>query len=91
MTKHIMIELDEAELARVRVAAEAQGIAIEEYLRQLIAASLPIESARDRQKMLLSKIIGMGSSDEPTNIGADKDGLLAEAVWKDYVRGTKQE
>jgi len=91
MTKHIMIELDEAELARVRVAAEAQGIAIEEYLRQLIAACLPIESARDRQQMLLSKIIGMGSSDEPTNIAADKDRLLAEAVWKEHVRGTKQE
>lgn len=91
MTKHIMIELDEPELARARLAAEAQGVAIEEYLRKLIAANLPIEGVHGRQQMLLSKIIGMGSSDEPTDVGRDKDRLLAEAVWKEHARETKQE
>jgi hypothetical protein len=91
MTEHVIIELDEAELARARSAAEAQGVAIEVYLRGLVAANLPIEGDRSRQRLLLSKIIGMGSSDEPTDIASDKDRLIGEAVWKEHLRKTKQE
>lgn len=86
MTEHVMIELDEAELSRARLAAEAQGVAMEVYLRKLIAANLPIEGVRGRQKMLLSKIIGMGSSDEPTDIARDKGRLVGEAVWQEHLR-----
>jgi len=91
MTEHVVIELDDAEMARARLAAEAQGVATEVYLSKLIAANLPIESERSRQKMLLAKIIGMGSTDEPTDIARDEDKLLAEAVWNEHVRKTKQE
>ena len=75
------------------MAAEAQGIALEEYLHNLIASNLPSTTAPDvsRQKKFLSKIIGMGSSDEPTDIAKDKDRLLAEAVWEEHLRKTKQE
>jgi hypothetical protein len=91
MTKHITVELDEAELARARLAADAQGIALEEYLRKHIAANLPIEIDRTRRRALLSKIIGMGSSKEPTDIAKDKDRFLAEAAWQEHLRETKQE
>jgi hypothetical protein len=91
MTKHVTIELDDAELSRARLAAEAQGVAIEVYLRKLIAANLPVGGVHGGQKMLLSKIIGMGSSDEPTDIAHDKDRLVGEAVWKEHLRQTKQE
>jgi len=92
MTRHLMIELDEAELARARLAAEAEGVAIEVYLRKLVAANLPVGGVgRSRQRMLLSKIVGMGSSDEPTDIARDKDRLIGEAVWKEHLRKTKQE
>jgi hypothetical protein len=93
MTKHITVELEEAELARARLAADAQGIALEEYLRKLIAENLPPAAKPDlrRQKQFLSKIIGSGSSVEPTDIAKDKDRFLAEAVWDDYLRKTKQE
>ena len=91
MGEHVTIELSEAELARARLAAEAQGIAIEEYLRKLVAANLPSAGAQGRQRMLLSKIIGLGSSDEPTDIALEKDKLLGEAVWKEHLRKTKQE
>jgi hypothetical protein len=91
MGEHVTIELDESELARARAAAEAQGVAIEVYLRKLIEANLPLERVRDRQKALLSKIIGMGSSDEPTDIAQNKDRLVGEAVWKEHLRKTKQE
>jgi hypothetical protein len=40
---------------------------------------------------LLSKIIGMGSSKEPTDIAKDKDRFLAEAAWQEHLHETKQE
>jgi hypothetical protein len=91
MTKHVTIELDEHELARAHLAAEAQGIATEDYLRRLIAAHLPVETPKSQQKALLAKIIGLGSSTDPTDIARDKDRLIGEAVWEEYLRETKQE
>ena len=91
MNKHVTIELDEDELARARVAAEARGIAMEDYLKRLIAAHLPFETPESRQKELLAKIIGMGSSEHPTDIARDKDKLIGQAVWEEYLRETKQE
>lgn len=91
MTQHVVIELDENEIARVRGAAQARGIAMEDYLKELIAAHLPAETPESRQRALLEKIIGMGSSEHPTDIAADKDQLVSAAVWEEYLRETKQE
>jgi hypothetical protein len=86
MTKQITIELDENELARAHVAAEARGIATEDYLRRLIAAHLPFETPEKHRKVLLAKIIGLGSSQHPTDIAKDKDRLIGEAVWEEHLR-----
>ena len=51
MTKHYTIELDDDELERARVGAEAQGIAMEDYLKGLIAAHLPVEGSASRQRI----------------------------------------
>jgi hypothetical protein len=91
MTKHITIALDEEALLRARAAAEAQGVATEVYLEELITAHLPIAGARSQQKLMLSKIFGMGSTTEPTDIAKDKDKLIGEAVWEEYLRETKEE
>jgi hypothetical protein len=91
MTKHVTIELDENDLARAHLAAEARGIAIEDYLKWLIAAHLPLQASEKRQRTLLGKIIGMGSTAEPTDIAKDKDRLIGEAVWEEHLRKTKQE
>jgi hypothetical protein len=90
MTEHITIPLDKEELARARLAAEAQGVATEVYLRTLIAAHLPVAGEPSKQQIYLSKIFGMGSSAEPTDIAKDKDRLIGEAVWEEYQRKTKQ-
>jgi hypothetical protein len=90
MTEHVSIELDEDELARARLAAEASGVAIEVYLRTLIVAHLPTTDAHTKQQFYLSKIFGMGSTAEPTDIAKDKDRLIGEAVWEEYLRKTKQ-
>jgi len=91
MTKHVTIELDDDELARAHVAAEARGIAMEDYLRRLVAANLPIEISETQRNALLAKLIGLGSSEHPTDIAKDKDKLIGEAVWQEYLRETKQE
>jgi hypothetical protein len=91
MTKHITIELEEDDVAKARVAAEARGMVMEEYLKGLIAAHLPVEAPESRQKILLAKIIGMGSSEHPTDIARDKDKLIGEALWDEHLRETKQE
>jgi len=36
----------------------------------------------------ISMIFDLGASEEPTDIARDKDKLLGEAVWKEYVRKT---
>ena len=90
MTEHVTIPLDEDELARARLAAEANGVAIEVYLRALVAAHLPVTDASSKQRFYLSKIFGMGSTAEPTDIAKDKDRLIGEAVWEEYLRETKQ-
>ena len=43
-----------------------------------------------QQKIYLSKIIGMVSTTEPTDIAKDKDKLIGEAVWQEYLEETKQ-
>jgi hypothetical protein len=90
MTEHVTIPLDKDELARARLAAEAQGVATEVYLRTLIAAHLPFADPLSKQQFYLAKIFGMGSSAEPTDIAKDKDKLIGEAVWEEYQRETKQ-
>jgi hypothetical protein len=91
MTKHYMIGLDGDELAKAEVAAEARGLAMEDYLKSLISAHLPNEAPESRQKLLLAKIIGIGSTEHPTDIAKDKDKLIGEAVWEEHLRETKQE
>ena len=91
MTEQITLEIEETDLERARKAAEAQGVATETYLRQLIADNLPISRGRRPQQIFLAKIFGMGSSAEPTDIAKDKDKLLGEAVSEEYARETKRE
>lgn len=60
------------------------------YPQKLIAAHLPVAEARGQQQLMLSKIFGLGSTAEPTDIAKDKDKLIGEAVWDEYLRETKQ-
>ena len=38
----------------------------------------------------VSSIIGLVSSGEPTDIARDKDKMIGEAVWQEYLEETKQ-
>jgi hypothetical protein len=39
--------------------------------------------AESQQRALLAKIVGMGSTEHPTDIAKDKDKLIGEAVWEE--------
>jgi hypothetical protein len=88
MTQHITIQLDENDIERAKKAAEAQGLSTEEFLRQLIAANLPIGGRPF--KLPFSAIFPIGSSDDPTDISKDKDKMISEAVWEEYLRESGQ-
>jgi hypothetical protein len=89
MTEHVTIELDAEALQAARLAAEAEGVAMEVYLRQLITANLPVPGFQARPNKFLEEIFGMGSSAEPTDIAKDEDKLIGEAVWEGYLRKTQ--
>jgi hypothetical protein len=91
MTKHVTIELDEHELARAHLAVEPQGIATEDYLKRLVVSHLPTEaSAPHRIGGDASSIFGLVLDGEPTDIGRDKDKLIGEAVWQEYLEETRR-
>ena len=90
MGEHITIELDADALARARTAARAQGIAMEDCLKKLITAHLPNKVPENRQKALLARIIGIGSSEYPTDIAKDKDKLIGEAARQEHLEETRQ-
>ena len=85
MTNSVTIELEGDELKRARLAAEAEGVAVEAYARSLIVTNLP-----SLKEICLSRIIGMASTGEPTDIARDKDKLIGEAVWQEYLEETRQ-
>jgi Ribbon-helix-helix protein, copG family len=87
MSQHVTIQLDENDIERAQKAAEALGVSTEEFLRQLITANLPIRSG---PRVPFSAIFPIGSSDEPTDISKDKDKMISEAVWEEYLRETGQ-
>jgi hypothetical protein len=65
MTTHVTTDLNESEVARAHLVAEAH---------------LPSEMPKNQQKALLRKIIDLGSTADPTDIAKDKDRLMGEAV-----------
>jgi hypothetical protein len=65
----------ESELQRkARRRASDMGVSLAEYVRRLVARDL----ARPEQKMDVSSIFDLGSSDG-TDIAANKDAVIAEA------------
>ena len=69
---------------RAQAKAAELGISFAEYVRRVIAQDL----GEAKPRADISMIFDLGASEEPTDIARDKDKLLGEAVWKDYVRKT---
>ena len=88
MTVHLTVPIDDASLERARVAAAARGITVEAYVAELVKAIRP--PLPSETKMDVTSIFGLVEDGEPTDIARDKDKLIGEAVWKEYLAETKQ-
>lgn len=69
---------------RAHVKAAELGISFAEYVRRVVAKDL----GEGRPKPDISIIFDLGASAEPTDIARDKDKLVGDAVWANYLRKT---
>ena len=88
MTIQISVPIDEARLKRARDEAGARGLTVEAYFAELIMRSLPPEQPVAYGDV--SSIFGLVKDGEPTDIARDKDKLIDEAVWQEYLEETGQ-
>jgi hypothetical protein len=87
MTVQLSIPIDEGSLERARAEAAARGVTVEAYVAELVKTWLPPEPFRRDD---VSSIFDLVQDGEPTDIAKDKDKLIGEAVWQEYLEETKQ-
>jgi Ribbon-helix-helix protein, copG family len=87
MRVRTQISIDRDLLRRAQAKAARLGISFSEYVRRLIAADLDNrERKTDSGKPDISIMFDLCASDEPTDIARDKDKMIGEAVWQNYLR-----
>lgn len=90
MTVHITLAWDEATKLRAEQRAAELGLSLDAYVASLVAKDETVKpkNAPEKAKLPISSIFGLGCSDEPTDIAKDKDKMIGEAVWQEYLRET---
>ncbi len=85
MNARTQITMDPALQRRAQAKAAELGISFAEYIRRLVAGDLgePKKSKPD-----ISTLFDLGASGEPTDIARDKDKMIGQAVWEEYLRDT---
>jgi hypothetical protein len=84
MNARTQITMDPEMQRRAHAKAAELGISFAEYVRRVVAQDL----GEAKPKADISMIFDLGASEEPTDIARDKDKLLGEAVWQEYLRKT---
>jgi hypothetical protein len=84
MNARTQITLDPETQRRAQSKAAELGISFAEYVRRLIATDL----GEPEQKADVSIIFNLVDDGPPTDIARDKDKMIGEAVWSDYLRKT---
>jgi GH24 family phage-related lysozyme (muramidase) len=84
MNARTQITMDPEMQRRAHAKAEALGISFAEYVRRLVHQDL----GETREKANVSVVFDLGASAEPTNIARDKDKLIGDAVWDEYLDET---
>ena len=72
---------------RAQAKAAELGISFAEYVRRLVAGDL---GETKKAKPDISALFDLGASDEPTDIARDKDKMVGQAVWEEYLRDVGQ-
>jgi hypothetical protein len=81
MNARTQITLDPQTQRRAQAKAADLGISFAEYVRRLLAQDLD----QPKPKADISVVFDLGASDEPTDIARDKDKMVSEAVWEEYL------
>jgi hypothetical protein len=81
MNARTQITLDPQTQRRAQAKAAELGISFAEYVRRLLAQDLD----QPKPKADISVVFDLGASDEPTDIARDKDKMVGDAVWEEYL------
>jgi hypothetical protein len=84
MTVRSQITLDPETQRRAHAKAAELGISFAEYVRRLVAQDL----GERKPKADISIVFDLVDEGPPTDIARDKDKLIGEAVWDEYLRET---
>jgi hypothetical protein len=86
MNVRTRITMDPEMQRRAHAKAAELGISFAEYVRRLVARDL--EEPKQKSKTDISVIFDLVTEGEPTDIARDKDALIGEAVWEEYLEET---
>lgn len=84
MNARTQITMDPELQRRAHAKAEELGISFAEYVRRLVTQDL----GEPKHKADISIIFDLVDEGPPTDIARDKDKMIGEAVWADYLRKT---
>ena len=83
MNARTQVTMDPEMQRRAQARAAALGISFAEYIRRLVAGDL---GEPNKAKPDISVLFDLGASAEPTDIARDKDKMIGQAVWEEYLR-----
>ena len=86
MSARTQVTLDPEMQRRAQAKAADLGISFAEYVRRLVASDL----GEPKPRTDISIIFDLVDEGPATNIARDKDKMIGEAVWTNYLRKTRQ-
>src|SRR6266567_398954 len=84
MNARTQITMDPELQRRAHAKAKELGISFAEYVRRLVANDI----GEQKPKVDISILFDLVDEGPPTNIARDKDKMIGEAVWQNYLRKT---
>jgi hypothetical protein len=88
MNARTQITLDPEMQCLAQAKAAELGISFAEYVRRLLADDLG--PPKPERKADISIIFDLVDEGPPTDIARDKDKMIGEAVWEEYLRDIGQ-
>jgi hypothetical protein len=87
MNARTQITIDPEVQRRAQAKAADLGISFAEYVRRLVANDL----GEARPKFDISTMFDLIDEGPPTDIARDKDKMIGEAFWQNYLRKTRKQ
>ncbi len=84
MNARTQITLNPELQRRAQAKAAELGISFAEYVRRLVAQDI----GEPKRKVDISAVFDLAASGEPTDIARDKDKMIGEGLWAEYLRKT---